>query len=72
MRCCFAARWAGANITSAWPGGGALQNASRTLSGTNTGPAAVAGVLALLLEANGTASPADLRLQVYDLATKGA
>ncbi len=58
----------GASITSAWYTSGTATN---TISGTSMASPHVAGVAALYLETNKTASPADVFKAVYDATTKG-
>ena len=59
----------GAGITSAWIGSGATE--TNTISGTSMASPHTAGVAALYLQSNPSASPGAVRTALYNLTTKG-
>ena len=58
----------GVNITSSWA---TSDTATNTISGTSMASPHVAGVAALLLQTNPTATPAQVQQSIKDLSTKG-
>jgi subtilisin family serine protease len=60
----------GADITSAWIGGGSAE--TNTISGTSMATPHVAGVAALYLQTNVRATPVQVREALYAATTKGA
>ncbi len=59
----------GSGITSSWIGGGTTE--TNTISGTSMATPHVAGVAALYLQSNATATPQQVRDALYAAATKG-
>jgi len=59
----------GAGITSAWIGGGSTE--TNTISGTSMATPHTAGVAALYLQSNSSATPQQVRDALYNATTKG-